>query len=489
MKHALVNSPLAEIEADAIIVGVCEGGNSTSFCDEIDAATGKVISQLFEQEEITGKANEVTILLAPTGVKAKQIALVGLGSVGKSTQLTAFQAAGAASKALSKKPRERVAFLLDDNWDDSLKSAAIAGAMFGCVGQDLYRAKKSTHPISNALWPASYESSISEGTILGESVNLTRRLVNEPPHALYPESFAEHATEMANEAGLEIEVWDDKRLEEEGCGALLAVGRSSSKPSRLAIMRHQGAPKNNATLALVGKGVTFDSGGLSLKPSDGMKTMKADMAGAGAVVGAMNAIAKLKVPANVIGIIGMVENMPSQAAYKLGDVLTARNGTTIEVHNTDAEGRLVLADALCVAVENEATKIVDLATLTGACVVALGENICGLMTNDEPFSNQVKAAAERTGESVWELPMAAEFGEQIQSKVADIMNTGGTRWGGAITAAKLLEHFVDERPWVHLDIAGPCFYESPKAWADAGASGVMVRTLLELARDFADDPS
>jgi leucyl aminopeptidase len=249
----------------------------------------------------------------------------------------------------------------------------------------------------------------------------------------------------------------------------------------LVILKYNGGPADSPPLAFVGKGVTFDSGGLSIKPTDGMKTMKCDMAGAATVLGAMQAIARLKLPVNVIGLCGLVENMLSGDSYKLGDVLTARSGKTIEVLNTDAEGRLVLADVLDVALQLNPARIIDLATLTGACLVALGSDVAGLMTNDESWAQVVKAAASATGEQVWELPMFPEFGEQIKSEVADIKNVGEGRWGGAITAAKFLEEFVAGKPWVHLDIAGPAFFESSKSWLDAGGTGYGVRTLIEVA--------
>ena len=324
---------------------------------------------------------------------------------------------------------------------------------------------------------------MNSGQILGEAVNLTRGLVNSPADAIYPETFAERAAEVAGDCGLDIEVWDEKKLEAEHCGALLAVAKGSSRPARLVILRHKGGSATSPTLAIVGKGVTFDSGGLSLKPSDAMLTMKCDKAGACTMLGAMQAIARLKLPVNVIGIAGLVENMTGPAAMKLGDVLVARNGRTIEVHNTDAEGRLVLADALAVAIDTGATQIVDLATLTGACVVALGTEVAGAMTNDEKLCSRVMAAAREVGEPVWELPMYPEiYDELIKSEVADIKNVGEGRWGGAITAAKFLEQFVGKTPWVHLDIAGPAFRDKAKPWCDAGASGQFVRTLVALAR-------
>jgi leucyl aminopeptidase len=281
---------------------------------------------------------------------------------------------------------------------------------------------------------------------------------------------------------LTIEIWDEKRLKQERCGSLLAVAEGSSRPARLVILQHRGGPADQAPIALVGKGVTFDSGGLSIKPTDGMKTMKCDMAGAATVLGAMQAIAQLKLPVNVVGYCGLVENMLGGAAYKLGDVLHARSGKTIEVLNTDAEGRLVLADVLNVCVERKPAKIVDLATLTGACVVALGTDIAGIMTNHQPWADTVKAASDVCGEPLWPLPMFPEFGEQIKSDVADIKNTGEGRWGGAMTAGKFLEEFVDGLPWVHLDIAGPAFYDAPKPWQEAGGSGMYVRTLVELVQ-------
>jgi leucyl aminopeptidase len=250
----------------------------------------------------------------------------------------------------------------------------------------------------------------------------------------------------------------------------------------LVILKYQGGPPSQAPLALVGKGVTFDSGGLSIKPTDGMKTMKCDMAGAASVLGAMSAIAQLKLPVNVVGLCGLVENMLSGDSYKVGDVLTARNGKTIEVLNTDAEGRLVLADVLDVALEQKPAKIIDLATLTGACLVALGTDVAGIMSNHEAWQAEVIAAAQTAGEPCWPLPMFPEYSEHIKSDIADIKNTGDGRWAGAIAGGKFLEEFVAEKPWVHVDIAGPAFLESPKPWQDGGGTGIFIRTLIELAR-------
>ena len=474
---------VAELEADAIVVGVDSQGALTKEAQEVDAATGGLLARLVAAGEISGKLGKVAVLLAPSGIKAAQVAIVGLGDPQKFGRGEAFRAAAAAAKRLAERPRRRVAFFLGQGWTEQQVESGICGAMVGCRGQDLYRAEKNLHPFEEILWDDAYESVLNAGRILGESITLTRQLVNEPPCRIYPESFAAEAEKFAEESGLEIEIWDEQRLEDERCNALLAVARGSRRPPRLVILSHLGGAPGDPVLALVGKGVTFDSGGLSIKPTDGMKTMKCDMAGAATVFGAMQAIARLDLPINVIGLAGLVENMVGGDAYKVGDVLSARGGKTIEVLNTDAEGRLVLADVLDVAVERQATRIVDLATLTGACVVALGTEVAGLMTNDQAWCDAVQVAARDCGEPAWQLPMFPDYyDELIQSKVADIKNVGEGRWGGAIAAAKFLEQFVGQTPWVHIDIAGPAFLENAKPWLDAGGSGIFVRTLVELAR-------
>ncbi len=484
MKIAATESRIAQIDADAIVVGVDDKGNLSKEALEVDQATGGTIAVLVGRKEITGKLGELTALHAPAGIRAGQVLVVGLGSRDNFGCGEAFRAAATAARRLAEKKRKRVAFCLGDGWSERCVEAGICGAMSGCHGQDLYRREKNCHPFDEIQWNDGYEAVLKAGQILGETVNLTRQLVNEPPSRIYPESFAAEAEKFAEEFGLGIEVWDQPRLEKERCGALLGVARGSARPARLVILSHRGGAADDPVLALVGKGVTFDSGGLSIKPSDGMQTMKCDMAGAATVFGAMQAIARLELPVNVIGLAGLVENMISGDAYKLGDVLVARNGKTIEVLNTDAEGRLVLADVLDVAVERGAAKIIDLATLTGACMVALGIDVAGLMTNNQDWCDAVLDAAEACGESVWQLPMFPEYGEQIRSKVADIKNIGEGRWGGAITAAKFLEEFVAGKPWVHIDIAGPAFLENPKPWMDAGGSGALVRTLVEIARNW-----
>jgi leucyl aminopeptidase len=482
MEIQLIESPPEKTEADAIVVALYQDAAPAGPAAAVDKATEGLLAKLIERKEISGKRNDVQTLFAPANVAAGMVVVVGLGPRDKFDRRAAFEACGAVAKKLAGKQRKRVAYFVADEWSSEQTEAGICGLHVGSEGQDLYRAEKRLFRPGEVCWEGTDRVAAWQGQVIGEATNLTRRLVNEPPQDIFPESFANRAADVAYECGLQGEIWDRDRLEAERCGALLAVARGSSRPPRMMILRHDGASRGDPTLALVGKGVTFDSGGLSLKPTDGMLTMKCDMAGAATVIGAMQAIARLGLPVNVIALCGLVENMVSGRSYKLGDVLTARNGKTIEVHNTDAEGRLVLADVLSIAVDRGAASIVDLATLTGACVVALGLDVAGLMTNNESWAEKVQAAADTCGEPLWPLPMFEDYNEQIKSEVADIKNVGEGRWGGAITAAKFLEEFVGDTPWAHIDIAGPAFRDKPKPYADAGASGQFVRTLVELAR-------
>jgi leucyl aminopeptidase len=485
MQIQSTSANVLQVDADVLVLGIFDDLKLDTSAAAIDKAAVGPIARVIEQKEFAGKPYEILTLHALTGVKARLVLLVGLGARAKFDVGMAYRAGATASKALAGKPRSVVAYSVDAFSEPAVLEAAVCGAMVGCYGQDLYRAEKNRHPFQTVLWLNANDHALAKGKVLGESVNLARHLVNEPPQEIYPESFAAQATAIAKECGLAIEVWDEKKLEQERCGSLLAVAKGSNRPARLVIWRHLQGGNNAPTLCLVGKGVTFDSGGLSLKSPDGMLTMKCDMAGAATVLAAMRAIALLKLPINVIGLAGLVENMTGPAAMKLGDVLHARNGRTIEVHNTDAEGRLVLADVLSVAVDLGVTKIIDLATLTGSCVVALGTEVAGLMTNDQSWCDTVATAARASGEPVWQLPMYPEiYDELIKSEVADIKNVGDGRWGGSITAAKFLEQFVSDKPWTHIDIAGPAFREKPKPWSDSGGTGQFVRTLLEVARGW-----
>ena len=472
------------IEADAIVAFLTEGDVGSGAMAEIDAATGGIVSRLISAGEITGKRYECVPLLAPPRLRAGQLLIVGLGPRADVDAGVLYRAAATAARHLAGRPRIKVAFVADGWWSTRQLEQAVAGAAVGMVGQDLYRAEKKRTPFATTVWLATPPQAVAHGVIIADGVNLARRLVNTPAEDLYPQTFSEQAAAIAGRTGMEIEIWDESHLARERCHGLLAVGRGSSRPPRLVILRYRGPGTRDGQpdLAFVGKGVTFDSGGLSLKPSDSMLTMKCDMSGGAAVLGAAATIAALKMPVNLLVAVGLVENMTGPAAYKLGDVITARNGTTIEVHNTDAEGRIVLADVLDVVRGFNPGRIVDAATLTGACMVALGHDVAGLFTNDQDWCDRIARAARSVGEPVWQLPMYAEYDEQIQSDVADIKNVGDGRWGGAITAAKFLERFVGGIPWTHVDIAGPAFAEKPRPWIDGGGTGSFVRPLVELAR-------
>jgi len=478
----------AAIDAEAIVVFLTEGGVGSAGMAAVDAASGGTLARLAAAGELAGRRYECVPVLAPAGLRAGQVLVVGLGRREEVDAGVVYRAAAAAARQLAGRPRSRVAFLADPAWSTPWLEQAVAGAAVGMVGQDLYRAEPKRTRFGTTLWIGADPGAVARGTTLADGVNLARRLVNASPDHLYPETFAEEAAAIAGRTGLEIEIWDEDRLRRERCAALLAVARGSIRPPRLVLLRYRGRPRasgDHPDLALVGKGVTFDSGGLSLKPSEAMMGMKMDMAGGASVLGAIATIAALKLPIDVAAGIGLVENMTGPAAYKLGDVITARSGTTIEIHNTDAEGRVVLADVLDVVRGLGPARMIDLATLTGACLVALGHDTAGLFTNDQPCCDALTAAARNVGEPVWQLPMFADFGEQIKSDVADIKNVGEGRWAGAITAAKFLERFVADIPWTHVDIAGPAFAEKPRPWTDGGGTGFLVRSLVELARTTA----
>lgn len=474
-------APIEQSSVDALVIGLWEQALPEGAAAAIDEVSGGLISRLCQSGELDRRRYALSPLWGITGLRVPLVLVVGLGPRDEWSPLVAFRAAAAASRWLAARPRARVGFYLDAVPAEST-AELVAGAIVGCQGQDLYRSEKKRVPFQSLVWSSGEPALVDEGRILGECMNTSRRLVDEAPQEIFPESFAQHADRLARESGLACEIWGEDRLRAERMNALLAVGRSSVRPPRLVVLRHAGGADEAPPLVLAGKGVTFDSGGLSLKSTDAMRTMKMDMAGAATVLGAMQAIARLNVKRNVIGLMGLVENLPGPAAMKLGDVLVARNGKTIEVLNTDAEGRLVLADVLSLAVDLGAARIVDVATLTGACVVALGGQVAGVMSNDEPFCQQVLTAARAAGEPAWPLPMFALYADDVQSEVADLKNVGEGRTAGAIAAAKFLEAFVGHVPWVHLDVAGPAFLEKPTAWSDGGATAAMLRTLVGVAR-------
>ena len=477
---------LSKVPADAIVIGKFSDKPFSSTIDRLGAGNARALRKLADEGEITGACGNLVSLLAPAKVKAGQILVTGLGPRNEFDARIAFQACAAAAKKLAGKPRVNVVFAVSSGWGTGEVEAGVAGAFAGCRGQDLYRARKRLHLFEEMTWDGSRQGAAAKrGAILGEAIGLTRRLANEPASTLTPGVFAEETRKVAEESGMAVEVWDEQRLREENCGAFLAVSQGSVNEAclvRLTYDGRKGRSRSGPDLSLVGKGVTFDSGGLSIKPKESMIPMKFDMSGAATVLGAMRAIAALKLPIRVEAWMGMVENMIGEAAYRPGDIVTARNGKTIEIHSTDAEGRLVLADVLTVAAESRPRRVIDLATLTGSCVVALGWEASGAMTNDDTWCAEVLKAADGSGERLWQLPMYPEYETLIEGDIGDLRNVG-KNWGraGASVGGKFLAHFIGDIPWVHIDMAS-VFSQKPKPWLDAGATGTMVRTLVNVAR-------
>src|SRR4051794_23228015 len=465
--------PLAQIETDALVVPVFEGHKEDRFGS----------SDLFDAGEVTGKTGELTLLHHPPGVAAKRVLLVGAGKADKFDPNTARKLAGIAVRNLKQKSVKNVAFSVENG--DNYATFAVEGAILGNFEPDRYRTgsdKKSIESFTVAGQVS--EVAAEKGRIIGEAQNLTRTLVNEPANKLTPAKVAEAARSMAAEHALECEVLDEGKMRELGMGALLGVAQGSAEAPAFVVIRYRPAQENGkAHLALVGKGVTFDTGGISIKPADGMEKMKYDMAGGATMIGAMQALAQLKPPIPVTAFIPCVENMPGSRAQRPGDIVTALSGKTIEVINTDAEGRLILADALVYARRQGCTHLVDAATLTGAIVVALGHVRVGLFSNNDSMRDRVLAAAEAEGERSWAMPLDEEYKDYLKSAFADLANVGG-RWGGAVTAAWFLKEFAEDTPWVHLDIAGTAWIDDEKPHLAKGPSGLPMRTMVRLAMDW-----
>jgi leucyl aminopeptidase len=492
MNVHFVTTPWQSTGADWLIVGVTEPPQFAGNLKALDDSLGGRLTRLRELGDLSGKHAELVSIRDASPAAAKRLLLVGLGKPEDLTLPRCEKAMLTALRHISEKKCSELAVAIESPANTKLSLANLAqtvtfAATVGSVGQGLFKTEVARFPFEDLALVTNTGANAAElmtaakrGHVLGEAVNIVRELVNQPAGDLYPESFAQRSKELAADFGLSCGVFDENWLKQERMGCMLAVGQASARPPRLVVLEYDGAPDGSPRLALVGKGVTFDSGGLSIKTNENMLTMKCDMAGAATVLGAMIAIARLKLPVNVSGYMGLAENMVSGNSYKLGDVLRSRAGITVEVNNTDAEGRLVLSDVLRYAVDEGSDRLIDLATLTGSCVVALGEDVAGAFSNDQAWCDDVLAAAKRAGEEVWQLPMFDHYAEQLKSDVADVKNTG-TRWGGAITAAKFLEKFIDKRPWIHLDIAGPAFASSSKPHREGGGTGCMVRTLVEVA--------
>ena len=456
-----------------------------------DPAVQSVSADLLSSGELSGKAFETNLMHRPVTVMAKRLLLVSGGSAKKFSSYDLRRIAGVAARALKSRGIRSFAFIAPSGIPaEEAVRAIVEGAHIGNFDPDYYRSdrkdqKIDTITVMTAGDKNALEKAAAEAQIVGESQNFTRDLVNEPSNRMTPTILAERAKKMSAEVGLKCEVSGADKIKEMKMGAFWSVAQGSDEPPALIVMKYEpvGAP-SKPVLGLVGKGITFDTGGISIKAADGMEKMKYDMAGGATMIGAMRAIALLKPNVKVIGIVCATENMPSGKAQKPGDVQIAMSGKSIEIINTDAEGRLVLADGLYYARQLGCTHLVDAATLTGAVVVALGYNNAGVFANDDQMYERFHSANARAGEKMWRLPLDDEYKEQIRSSIADIVNSGG-RWGGAITAAMFLKEFAEETPWIHLDIAGTAWMEEQKPWIAKGPSGIALRSLVEFVKSFA----
>ncbi len=487
---------LPDVETELLVVPVCEGGND-AVPNELDMATGGELGRARSRGEFRPRPNALFLTPVVSGAwKSRRVALLGAGSGGDGILRRLRSAAATLAIEARRRRIGEVAVVLSGMAPPDLAGQALTeGLLLGGFEDHRYKTttavQTSTPPLTRCellVRSSQLEAvavRVNRGVVLGTSANLARELANEPANVLTPSVFADRATRAVSAHGIEVEVLEEDAIRELGMGLLLGVSQGSVEPPRLLVLRH--TPPDSApdrVLGLVGKGVTFDSGGISLKTPEGMERMKQDMAGGAAVVGAMRAIGALKLPVPVVGVVPMTENMPGGQATRPGDILTSASGLTVEVLNTDAEGRLILADALWYARQLGATHLVDVATLTGSCVIALGKVSSGLFGHPGTWVDELRAASERSGERVWPLPLYDEYRDQLRSEMADLANVGG-RPAGACTAASFLQAFAGGLPWAHLDVAGTAWADDSKPDQAKGATGVMVRTLTELASQSA----
>ena len=488
---ALTTAPVAEIDTDLLVIPFVEGEPLLQAIPGLADATGGAIERALASKEAQGKPYELFLTPVLKGWKAARVALIGAGPAAGANLERLRRLATTAALAARQRHVARVAFVQRLPLDPFEAVQAVSeGLTLAAFNGDRYKSQDRSGAAPEQMLvvatagqasAATLEEAVERGRILGESSNMARDLCNEPSNVLTPSVFAERGAAIARDAGLTVEVLDEDEIERLKMGLLLGVARGSAEPPRVIVMTHNppGAPAS-PVLGLVGKGITFDTGGISIKPAEGMERMKDDMAGGAAVIGAMRAISLLKAPIKVVGIVPASENMPGGRATKPGDVLTGAGGKTVEVLNTDAEGRLILGDGLWYAQRLGATHLIDVATLTGACVVALGKVASGLFGEPQSWVAAVSHAAARAGDRAWPLPLYDEYFEQMRSEIADMVNAGG-RAAGACTAASFLKEFAGGLPWAHLDIAGTAWADEAKPWQPKGPTGVAVRTLAELA--------
>jgi len=497
MQIQVLTTPIPQIVCNILLIHLFE---ESTILDKVTGVLDKAlcghISTLISQQSDCGKYGEITIIHTWDAIIPKHIMILGMGkkadiTVDKIRALSAI-AMRTAQKRHAKSVATMIEGMLTEKYDlQTIAQAIVEGALLGAYQFNYYKTNKLTLGGIEDFILVENEAKkrtiithgIERGEIIGKSVNLARDLVNHPAIYMTPTQMAVQAKFIAEENHLKISILERADMEKKGMNTLLAVAQGSSESPKMIVLKYIGDASNPNFTAFVGKGVTFDSGGISIKPSLNMGEMKSDMAGGATVLGTMLGIGKLKPKVNILGIIPCTENMPSGHAYKPGDVISSMSGKTIEIITTDAEGRLILADAITYAQQLGATQIIDLATLTGACVVALGNVTSGIISNNKDLCNQVLAAAEYTGEKMWELPNFAEYKEQFKSDIADLKNSGG-RMAGAITAGLFIAEFVNDIPWVHIDIAGTADRNETSGYHGKGGTGVGVRTLIQLAESM-----
>jgi leucyl aminopeptidase len=483
------------VAADAIVIGITQGPDGPILAPgaaDVDEALGGTLGATLAALGATGKQDEVTKLTSGGKLAAPLVVAVGLGDPDADGRLAFAEAlrrgAGAGVRALADGKSSAIALALPARDDAETEAVALGGLLGSYKFLRYRRAEQPSRPALTVLTAAGGAAEAAgRAEVLAESVALTRDLINTSPSHLYPESFAAEAQRIAADAGLDIEVLDADVLASAGYGGLIGVGQGSARQPRLVRLSYS-HPDATKTVVFAGKGITFDSGGLSLKPSNAMETMKSDMSGAAAVLAALQAIAALRPAVNVVGYLPLAENMPGGNAQRPSDVISIFGGKTVEVLNTDAEGRLVLADAIARSGQDSPDLLIDVATLTGAQVVALGTRIAGVMSNDDAVRDGVVDAARRSGEQAWPMPLPPELRKGLDSPVADIANVTGERWGGMLVGGLFLKEFVpDGVRWAHVDIAGPAFNEGePYGYTAKGGTGAAVRMLVQVAADVAD---
>ena len=481
-----------DIKAQALAVAVFKDEKADDgLLKDLDSASSGVIKSVIDSEEFKGKEGETIYLHLPANNdnKPQRLLLVGAGERPDYARSNVSQFAGTAARFLRDKNIKSIALIPRLEGDaETIAASAVEGSLIGLFEIDKYRTVEKEQRVIERLIvlipdadDAALKRGVTRGQIVGESMNFTRDLANEPGGYMTPTNMADRARDVASEFNLSIDVLDEARMEQEGMGSLLSVARGSDQPAKLIILKYtpSSSPRDQQLLALVGKGITFDSGGISLKPGENMELMKYDMTGGATVMGVMRAIAQLKPSVPVMGVIPCAENLPSGKATKPGDVVRAMTGKTIEIINTDAEGRLILADAIAYAKKLGATKIIDMATLTGAVSIALGDVNTAVLGTDQELIKEIIGAGQEVGEKFWQLPLDKEYSKQIKSDIADIKNVGG-RKAGTITAAAFLKEFADGVSWAHLDIAGTAWADEAKPHRSKGPTGIAVRTLLNI---------